>query len=258
MCDLLLNNCFCFRELVTCIANKIANSMRSVLVFVLGFLIAFGGFCQVEDPYKSKRLSMVRFQISNRGVLHKETIRAMQKVPRHLFVPQAYIRNAYEDRPIPIGYGQTISQPYIVAFMTEQSKAKEGKVALEIGTGSGYQAAVLAEIVDSVFTVEIVNPLGLNAKELFDDLNYNNVVVKIGDGYFGWKEKGPFDIILVTAAADHIPPSLIEQLKEGGRMLIPVGSPFLVQQLMLVEKRNGKVVTRSLLPVRFVPFTRSP
>jgi protein-L-isoaspartate(D-aspartate) O-methyltransferase len=200
---------------------------------------------------------MVQTQIRNRGVKHEETLKAMETVQRHLFVPSSYRTSAYDDRPLPIGYGQTISQPYIVAYMTELMKPTKDMIALEIGTGSGYQAAVLAEIVDRVYTIEIVPQLGTSAESILKKQGYNNVTVKIADGYHGWKEKGPFDIIMVTAAADHIPPPLIEQLKEGGKMIIPVGSPFLVQQLMLVEKKNGKARTRSLIPVRFVPFTRS-
>jgi len=200
---------------------------------------------------------MVRTQIAMRGVKHKETLRAMETVPRHLFIPTSYRSSAYDDRPLPIGYGQTISQPYIVAYMTELVSPAKGMVALEIGTGSGYQAAVLAEIVDHVYTIEIVPELGRSAEQTLKKQGYDNVTVKVADGYHGWKDKGPFDIIMVTAAADHIPPPLIEQLKEGGRMIIPVGSPFLVQQLMMVEKKNGKVRTHSLIPVRFVPFTRS-
>lgn len=218
--------------------------------------VAFSLYGQGEDNYTAKRQSMVSAQIRNRGVADKETLKAMETVPRHLFVPQSYRSSAYDDRPLPIGYGQTISQPYIVAYMTELAKPKLGMKALEIGTGSGYQAAVLGMIVDSVYSIEIVAPLGQSAKSVLKKLSYNNVVVKIGDGYDGWEEKGPFDIIMVTAAADHIPPPLIEQLKEGGRMIIPVGSPFLVQQLMMVEKKKGKITTRSLIPVRFVPFTR--
>lgn len=211
---------------------------------------------QSEETFTSRRLSMVRTQISNRGINHKETLSAMRAVKRHEFVPASLRSVAYDDRPLPIGFGQTISQPYIVAYMTELAKPSKGMKALEIGAGSGYQAAILAEIVDSVYTIEIVPELGMSAERTLKRQGYNNVNVKIADGYHGWPEKGPFDIILVTAAAEHIPPPLIEQLKDGGIMVIPVGSPFLVQQLMLVEKKKGKVSTRSLIPVRFVPFTR--
>jgi len=228
-------------------------------IVILSFLTLLMGLAlgQTLDTYSTQRHSMVRTQIKNRGVKHEETLRAMETVPRHLFVPASYRSGAYDDRPLPIGYGQTISQPYIVAYMTELMKPTKGMIALEIGTGSGYQAAVLAEIVDQVYTIEIVPQLGRSAESILKKQGYSNVAVKIADGYHGWEEIGPFDIIMVTAAADHIPPPLIEQLKEGGRMIIPVGSPFLVQQLMLVEKKNGKARTKSLIPVRFVPFTRS-
>ena len=174
-----------------------------------------------------------------------------------MFVPKSIIDEAYDDRPLPIGYGQTISQPYIVAYMTEIVKLKADHRVLEVGTGSGYQAAVLSEIVKEVYTIEIVDSLGSQARHRLSKLNYKKVTAKTGDGYYGWKEKSPFDAIVVTAAAEHIPPPLIEQLKEGGRMIIPVGSPFMVQQLMLVEKKAGKTRTISLMPVRFVPFKRS-
>jgi len=208
-----------------------------------------------------ERHAMVRHQIEDRGVQDSLTLKAMRAVPRHRFVPEAQSRNAYNDSPLPIGYGQTISQPYIVAYMTEiahlsYDRQKKSTV-LEIGTGSGYQAAVLAEIADTVYTIEIVKQLGESAVERLTSLGYKNIFVKIGDGYEGWKEHAPFDAIIVTAAADHVPPPLIQQLKEGGRMVIPVGAPFFIQTLMLVEKKGGKITTRSLMPVRFVPFTRS-
>jgi len=231
------------------------NAMK-IVVCILLVTLAFPVRGQ-QEQYAVQRLNMVRTQISSRGVTHKETLKAMETVPRHRFVPSAYSSSAYDDRPLPIGYGQTISQPYIVAYMTELCKPKKGMKALEIGTGSGYQAAVLAQIVDSVYTIEIVPELGLSAKKLLNKLKYNNIEVKVADGYHGWPWKGPFDIIIVTAAAEHIPPPLIEQLKENGRMIIPVGSQFMVQQLMMVEKKDGNVKTRSLIPVRFVPFTRA-
>jgi protein-L-isoaspartate(D-aspartate) O-methyltransferase len=181
---------------------------------------------------------------------------AMGRVPRHAFVPRHQRRYAYENRPLSIGHGQTISQPYIVALMTELAGLEQGDTVLEVGTGSGYQAAVLAELTDRVFTIEIIEPLGRLAAERFPKLGYHTIRWRIGDGYYGWKEAAPFDAILVTAASDHIPPPLIRQLKPGGRMVIPVGGRFQVQQLMLVEKdQEGKVVTRQILPVRFVPLT---
>ena len=198
---------------------------------------------------------MVSSQLQARDITHRATLHAMRTVPRHLYIPMAQRRFAYHDRPLPIGYGQTISQPYIVAYMTQIIRPDAGQKVLEIGTGSGYQAAVLAEIVDEVYTIEIVGELGRTAKSVLDE-QYDNVHVKIADGYYGWEEHAPFDAIVVTAAAEYIPPPLIEQLKDGGRMIIPVGSQFQVQQLMLVQKRGERVTTRSLMPVRFVPFTR--
>lgn len=200
---------------------------------------------------------MVRNQLMARDITHKATLEAMSRVERQLFVPPSRRQSAYEDGPLPIGYGQTISQPYIVAYMTQLIQPKPGDKVLEIGSGSGYQAAILAEIIDSVYTIEIIPELGNQAKSLLKRLNYNNIELKIADGYHGWPEHAPFDAIVVTAASEHIPPPLIEQLKEGGKMIIPVGSPFLVQNLVLVEKKHGKIKTTSLMAVRFVPFTRS-
>lgn len=222
---------------------------------VIFFTLIGLSFQAADDPYARSRQLMVRNQIEARGISHGPTLAAMEKVPRHLFVPAAQRRFAYTDRPLPIGFGQTISQPFIVAYMTQIIDPRPGQRVLEIGTGSGYQAAVLAEIVGQVYTIEIVPELGRSAQRLLNEL-YDNVHVKIGDGYFGWEEGAPFDAIVVTAAAGTIPPPLIEQLKPGGKMIIPVGSPYMTQQLMLVEKRANRVTTRSLMPVRFVPFTR--
>ena len=209
-----------------------------------------------EDPYKVMREEMVSNQIRARGIENPKVINAFRNVKRHLFVPQNYKDNAYEDRPLPIGHGQTISQPYIVAYMTEIIEPDSDDVVLEIGTGSGYQAAILSKIVDEVYTVEIIPELAGAAFKRLNNLGYENIKVKNADGYYGWKEHAPFDAIVVTAAAEYIPPPLMKQLKEGGKMVIPVGSPFLTQQLMLVQKENGEKKTRSLMPVRFVPFTR--
>lgn len=210
-----------------------------------------------EDHYKTLRRQMVAEQIVARGVTHAPTLAAMEAVPRHLFVPAARQREAYNDHPLPIGHGQTISQPYIVAYMTEIIQPESHFRVLEIGAGSGYQAAILAEIVESVYTIEIIPELGKTAAVRLQDLGYANVEVKQADGYHGWAEHAPFDAIVVTAAADHIPPPLIEQLKDGGKMVIPVGSPFFTQHLMLVEKQGEKITTRNLAPVRFVPFRRA-
>ena len=183
----------------------------------------------------------------------------MGQVPRHEFVPEAERRNAYQNRPLPIGYGQTISQPYIVALMTELLALGPNHLVLEIGTGSGYQAAVLAELVARVFTIEIIPELGNEAGLRLQRLGYDNIETRVGDGYYGWSEQGPFDAIIVTAAASHVPPPLVRQLKPGGRMIIPVGGQFMVQHLTLVEKlEDGTVQTHQILPVRFVPFTRAP
>ena len=203
------------------------------------------------------RNEMVKTQIGNRGVKDSATLAALRKVPRHSFVPTDQVANAYEDRPLAIGYGQTISQPYIVGYMTEIIKPKAGQKVLEIGTGSGYQAAVLAEIVGKVYTIEIVEDLGKQATTRLKNLGYKNIETKTADGYHGWKEHAPFDAIVVTAAAEFIPPPLKEQLKDGGRMIIPVGSPYMTQQLMLIEKTGKSYRTTSKMPVRFVPFKRS-
>ena len=195
-------------------------------------------------------------QIENRGIDHKSTLDAMLKVPRHLFVPEKLKDEAYDDNPIPIGFGQTISQPYIVAYMTAVIEPRTHHKILEIGTGSGYQAAILAEIVKEVYTIEIVEELFSSAKKRIENLKYKNIKLKYADGYYGWQEAAPFDAIVVTAAAEYIPPPLLEQLKDGGKMIIPIGTPFLNQNLILVEKSGKDFTTKSLLPVRFVPFTR--
>jgi len=199
---------------------------------------------------------MVKYQIESRGISHRETLDALRSVPRHLFITQNLQSQAHEDRPLPIGFGQTISQPFIVAFMTEVVKPNSNSKVLEIGSGSGYQAAVLAEIVDQVYTIEIVRELGSQVKEKYRSQGYQNIQAKTDDGYYGWEEHAPFDAIIVTAAAESIPSPLIDQLKIGGRMIIPVGSPLMVQNLILVEKKESRTTTKSLMPVRFVPFTR--
>ncbi|MCX2719611.1 protein-L-isoaspartate(D-aspartate) O-methyltransferase [Lentiprolixibacter aurantiacus] len=210
-----------------------------------------------QEDYTRLRESMVNTQLKSRDIHQKATLDAMLKVPRHAFVPDNVKPYAYTDGPLGIGEGQTISQPYIVAFMTQALKLKKESRVLEVGTGSGYQAAVLGEIVDSVFTIEIVEPLGLRAKSTLENLGYSNVVVRIGDGYNGWKEKSPFDAIMVTAGAEEIPGPLLEQLKDGGSMIIPVGPHRGVRQLVLIEKKGDKLKRRNLMAVRFVPFTRA-
>jgi len=211
----------------------------------------------LADPTEKARLEMVRTQIAGRNVSDPAVLAAMRATKRHLFVPEGQQGSAYEDRPLAIGHGQTISQPYIVALMTELVRPTADAKVLEIGSGSGYQAAVLAEIVAQVYTIEIVPPLADWAAQRLELAGYTNVTVQHGDGYHGWEEQAPFDAIVVTAAASHIPPPLIAQLKDGGRMIIPVGSRFRTQQLVLVEKDGDRITTRNMLPVRFVPFTRS-
>lgn len=199
---------------------------------------------------------MVEKQIELRDVTHPATLAALRKVPRHLFVPAELRREAYDDHPVPIGHGQTISQPYIVACMTEQIAPTPYTRVLEIGTGSGYQAAVLAEICAQVFTIEIIPELADQAATLLHQLGYKNIQTRTGDGWKGWPEQAPFDAIIVTAAAETIPPPLLDQLKEDGRMIIPIGPRSGAQDLVLVTKHGGKVRSRPLIPVRFVPFVR--
>lgn len=194
----------------------------------------------------------------DKRALDERVMRVMAEVPRHEFVREAERPHAYENRPLGIGHGQTISQPYIVALMSDLLQVDQRSRVLEIGTGSGYQAAVLSRLAEEVYTIEIIDELGIAAKARFNRLGYRNIRSRIGDGYYGWAEMGPFDAIMVTAASGHVPPSLIEQLRPGGRMVIPVGGRFQVQQLMLVEKSDGgEVRTRQILPVRFVPLTGS-
>lgn len=209
-----------------------------------------------DDDFQKQRLAMVKDQIMERGVKDRTVIKAMMAVPRHKFVSDNYLNRAYDDSPLPIGYGQTISQPYIVAYMTEILNLNKNSKVLEVGTGSGYQAAILSPIVKQVYTIEIIPELAKSAAVRLKDLGYHNIEVAIGDGYYGWNKYAPFDAIIVTAAAGHIPPPLIEQLKNNGRMVIPVGGSFLVQNLILVTKdKDGNVTTRNLMPVRFVPLT---
>ncbi|MDI6780303.1 MAG: protein-L-isoaspartate(D-aspartate) O-methyltransferase [Bacteroidota bacterium] len=226
------------------------------LLFSIILFLIFSPNIFSQEREKKDRESMVRYQIEDRGVKDTRVLDAMRKVPRHKFVPKQYSSEAYNDHPVPIGYGQTISQPYIVALMTELVDLQRGERVLEIGTGSGYQAAILAEITDSVYTIEIITELAQSSNATLNQLGYQNIKVKNADGYFGWKEYAPFDAIIVTAAAEHIPPPLIEQLNEGGKMIIPVGHAFQVQNLMLIEKKDGKIKSRSIIPVRFVPFKR--
>ncbi len=205
------------------------------------------------DIYAEERESMVKTQIEARGVKDKLVLAAMRKVPRHLFVPEKWRDQAYTDGPLPIGESQTISQPYIVGLMTELLNLKGGEKILEIGTGSGYQAAVLAEIAKEVYTIEIICPLAQRAESTLRELEYDHITVKCADGYQGWKEHAPFDGVIVTAAPDHIPQPLIDQLKTGGRLVIPVGDFY--QELMVVVKTEFGIKKMNTIPVRFVPMT---
>lgn len=230
--------------------------MRQRIPVLLALLLVCADSFAAESDFQRERRLMVEQTIEPRDVTHEAVLEAMRSVPRHNFVRPGDTGRAYEDRPIPIGHGQTISQPYIVAFMTEIIEPQAGDRVLEVGTGSGYQAAVLAEVVDQVHTIEIIDELAEQGRSNLRESGYNEVSVRNADGYYGWEEHAPFDAIVVTAAADSIPPPLVDQLSEDGKMVIPVGSPFRTQRLMLVERDGGDVVTESLMPVRFVPFTR--
>jgi protein-L-isoaspartate(D-aspartate) O-methyltransferase len=234
--------------------------MRRTLYFQLCLILLFFNSPAVSaresDDFAARRQDMVRWQITARGIKDPRVIRAMETVPRHLFVPEVYQELSYGDHPLPIGEGQTISQPYIVAFMTEALALKPEDKVLEIGTGSGYQAAVLAELVKQVYTIEIIEPLGKQAQKTLDKMGYKNIHVKIGDGYKGWPDKAPFDAVIVTCAPETVPEPLIQQLKEGGRMIIPVGDTNAVQKLVRVIKKGGRIETEAVMDVRFVPMVR--
>jgi protein-L-isoaspartate(D-aspartate) O-methyltransferase len=216
-----------------------------------------GGAAAAEDARAAERERMVATQIAARGVTDPATLAALRRVPRHRFVPDERRALAYQDSPLPIGFGQTISQPYIVGTMTELVRPRPGLRVLEIGTGSGYQAAVLAATGAEVHTIEIVAELARWGEKNLRDAGFAQVQVRAGDGYHGWPEAAPFDAIVVTAAADHVPPPLLQQLTDGGRMVIPVGSPFRTQTLMRLTRRGADVSSEALLPVRFVPLTRA-
>lgn len=223
-------------------------------------MLTLSGCGQTRAPssttdFAAERERMVNEQLVRRGIRDERVLSAMRNVPREKFVSAELRKESYKDGPLPIGHDQTISQPYIVAFMTEQLRPQRTDRILEIGTGSGYQAAVLAELVAEVYTIEIIEPLEKNAKALLERLGYRNVHVKVGDGYKGWPEHAPFDVIIVTCAVDHVPPPLVSQLKEGGRMMIPVGESF-AQELYLLEKEKGELKKSAVLPVVFVPMQR--
>ena len=259
-----------------CLPTLRAAAFCVALLGVFSSPPAIGG----DDRYAAPRADMVRTVAAyaahaqdalGRDDIDPEVLAVMGAVPRHAFLPEESVRGdwlsglfgrdlasvAYADRPVPIGYGQTMSQPFIVALMTDLLAPEPGDVVLEVGTGSGYQAAVLSRLVRRVCSIEIIPELGTSAAMALNQLGYDNVETRVGDGYYGWEDCGPFDGIAVTAAADHVPPPLIRQLKPGGRMVIPVGGPFVAQQLTLVEKAaDGRVHTRQVLPVAFVPLVR--
>jgi protein-L-isoaspartate(D-aspartate) O-methyltransferase len=234
--------------------------------WLAGALLAMFAPARARDGFAAERARLVRdieataratAADTGRATLRPAVLAAIGRVPRHRFVPEALAGSAYRDRPLPIGAGQTISQPFIVALMTDLVEPAPGMRVLEVGTGSGYQAAVLAECVAHVYSIEIVEALGLKARALLSDLGYRNVDVRIGDGYAGWPDAAPFDAIVVTAAPEHVPQPLVDQLAPGGRMVIPVGATGETQNLLVITKgADGKAVTRRVLPVRFVPLTR--
>ncbi len=240
----------------------------SIKLFIIGVfaqLALLPGGLVVADEYTQQRQQMVTVieddvhiaeKYINKESFNAIVMQAMNTVPRHEFVPENMRSMAYENRPLPIGFGQTISQPYIVALMTDLLQPQPDHHVLEIGTGSGYQAAVLSQLVSQVYSIEIIEELGKSSTQLLTRLAYDNIKTRIADGYNGWPQHAPFDSIIVTAAISHIPPPLVQQLKKGGRMVIPVGTRFQTQYLTLVEKdKQGKITTRQLLPVIFVPFT---
>ncbi len=236
--------------------------MRKLLIFILLIFIIFLLIVIYEhdkideiDDYIEKRQNMVVSQLKSRDIVDSKVLQAMLTVPRHKFVDEHIRESAYNDYPLSIGEGQTISQPYIVALMTQLLELKEGEKVLEIGTGSGYQAAVLAEIVGEVYTVEIYESLSKKSEKLIKDLGYKNIHFKISDGYYGWEEYAPYDAIIVTCAPDHVPPPLLQQIRDdGGRIVIPVGGIWMVQTLMKIEKMEGKIKSKGIIGVRFVPM----
>lgn len=225
------------------------------LLFLLLVILMPASPSHPEDIYEKKRRFMVEHDLRGRGIREQKLLEVMGKVPRHLFVAGSLRDRAYEDYPLPIGEGQTISQPYVVALMTEALRLKPADRVLEIGTGSGYQAAVLSGMVKEVYTIEIRKGLAEKAGKGLKELGYRNVQVRYGDGYFGWEDHAPFDAIMITASANHIPPPLIKQLKEGGRLIIPLGSTVYYQTLTLGTKRKGELELEQLIPVAFVPMT---
>jgi len=225
--------------------------LSTLMISALSPYLIYGDSKEIE----ALRNRMVDQQIRRRGVEDTRVLNAMSQVPRHRFVPKGRVSEAYADHPLPIGEGQTISQPYIVALMTERLKLTGGERVLEIGTGSGYQAAILAEVAKEIFTMEIKEKLHERSTETLKSLNFSNIRTRHGDGYFGWKEAAPFDAIMITAAVNHIPPPLIKQLKDGGKLTLPLGNPFSYQNLVLVTKQGEDVIVKQITGVLFVPMT---
>ncbi len=228
-----------------------------LLIFIIFLLIVIYEHDKIDeiDDYIEKRQNMVVSQLKSRDIVDSKVLQAMLTIPRHEFVDEGIRESAYNDYPLPIGEGQTISQPYIVALMTQLLELKGGEKVLEIGTGSGYQAAVLAEIVKEVYTVELYESLSKKSEILLKNLGYKNIYFKIGDGYYGWEEYAPYDAIIVTCAPDHVPPPLLKQIKDdGGRIVIPLGGVWMVQTLMKIEKIEGEVSSKGTMGVRFVPM----
>jgi len=236
---------------------KYLKNYKSAIILLLIFsYLPVYSFVSQKDEYKQLREEMVQRQLIKRGITDSSVLEAMRTVPRHLFVLKAYRHLAYADHPLPIEAQQTISQPYIVAKMTQSIDIKKGEKVLEIGTGSGYQAAVLAHLTNNVYTIEIIGKLAKKARETLKKLGYNKIHVKWGDGHAGWKEEAPFDAIIITCASPQVPPRLFEQLKEGGRIILPLGNPLTSQTLTIITKVNGKPVTKRIMAVRFVPMTK--
>ena len=238
--------------------GRIVSMKRSLARGLLALIMlaaCTAGLAQ-SDPFEARRLQMVRQDIEGRGIRDTLVLNAMRKVPRHLFVEESLRSQAYNDYPLPIGERQTISQPYVVALMTEALRLKGGERVLEVGTGSGYQASILAEIAKEVFTIEIRPELYEKTRDKLEKMGYRNIRAKLGDGYLGWPEHAPFDAIIITASTDRMPPPLFYQLKEGGRMIMPLGSTTFHQKLTLVTKKQGKAEVKELDPVAFVPLVR--
>ncbi|MEO0570383.1 MAG: protein-L-isoaspartate(D-aspartate) O-methyltransferase [Bacteroidota bacterium] len=231
--------------------------MRLLTVLVVVIFLSGKKMGAQEPDYVAMRKAMIKHQLEGRDIYDARVLKAMLQIPRHYFIPEDKSVYAYSDSPVSIGHQQTISQPYMVAYMTQVLRLGKKDKVLEIGTGSGYQAAVLGKLVDSVYTIEIIEPLGKQAKKILHRLGYGNITVKLGDGYHGWKAHAPYDAIMVTAGAEELPQPLLEQLKEGGRMIIPIGPHDGIRDLVLIHKKKGKVTTKNLMPVRFVPFTRN-